>query len=224
MAEILVVAAHPDDEALGCGGTIARHADAGDTIRVLFLTDGVGARGAAGPEAAQRRAAAEAASRHLGVAGARFLSFPDNALDTVPLLSVVQAVERMASEAPPEIVYTHFGFDLNIDHRIAFQATMTAFRPQPGCRVRRILAFETRSSTEWAGVPAALAFLPTVHVDIAATLGRKRAALAAYAAEMRPAPHARSHEALDALAALRGAEAGLAAAEAFVLVREIIAP
>jgi LmbE family N-acetylglucosaminyl deacetylase len=223
MAEILVVAAHPDDEALGAGGTLARHADAGDHVRVLFLTDGVGARGAGDAAAAERRAAAKAAAAQLGIAETRFLSFPDNALDTVPLLSIVQAVEAMAAEAAPDIVYTHFGFDLNVDHRVAFQATMTAFRPQPGCRVRRILAFETRSSTEWAGAPAALSFCPTVHVDIAATLERKRGALAAYAAEMRPAPHGRSHKALDALATLRGAEVGLAAAEAFVLVREIIA-
>jgi len=224
MGAILVVAAHPDDEALGAGGTLARDADAGHRVRVLFLTDGVGARGAADAAAAERRAAAEAAAARLGIAETRFLSFPDNALDTVPLLSIVQAVEAMAAEAPPETVYTHFGFDLNIDHRIAFQATMTAFRPQPGCRVRRILAFETRSSTEWAGSPPALAFCPTVYVDVAATMARKRAALAAYAAEMRPAPHARSLEALDALAVLRGAEVGLAAAEAFVLVREIATP
>jgi LmbE family N-acetylglucosaminyl deacetylase len=223
MAEILVVAAHPDDEALGCGGTIARHADAGDVVRVLFMTDGVGARGG-GDDAArrERRQAAEGAAAILGITAMRFHDFPDNALDTVPLLRVAQAIEAIAGEHPPHTVYTHFGHDLNIDHRIVFQAVMTAFRPQPHCSVRRILCFETRSSTEWAANPAALAFQPNHHVEITATLARKRAALEAYAAEMRPAPHARSLAALEALAMLRGAEVGVAAAEAFVLVREIV--
>ncbi len=223
MPDVLVVAAHPDDEALGCGGAIARHADAGDRVRILFLTDGISARGNANTFAQEaRRSAAQVAAGILGVAGLVFRDFPDNALDMVPLLAVVQAIEAEAASHPPALVYTHFGHDLNIDHRVAFQAVMTAFRPQTACNVRRILCFETRSSTEWAGNPAALSFHPNHYVDITGTLERKRDALSAYAAEMRPAPHARSVAALDALAALRGAEVGLAAAEAFVLVREIV--
>ena len=136
--KVLVVAAHPDDEALGAGAAIARHAQAGDHVSVLFLTNGTSAREGAGQsEARARRACAEAAARMVGVSDLRFENFPDNAMDTVPLLQIVKAVECVASAAEPEIVYLHHAGDLNIDHAIAARATLTCFRPLPGARVRR---------------------------------------------------------------------------------------
>lgn len=220
---ILVVASHPDDEALGCGGAMRRHADSGDEVGVLFLCDGVSARA---PEqrsraAAARREAACIAAEILGASEPRFLDFPDNRLDTVPLLDVVQAIETILAEVRPTVVYTHHSGDLNIDHRRTARAVMTACRPQGELMVRSIYGFEVPSSTEWAPPRAEEAFLPQHFVDIAGRLEAKLAALAAYGDEMRPFPHPRSGQAVTALAKWRGASAGLEAAEAFIVLRQI---
>ena len=223
---ILVVAAHPDDEVLGCGGTMARHAADGDEVHVLFLADGVTARRDLADPDAERERRAEAACRAAAILGAqppRLLDFADNRLDEGPLLDVVQAVEAVAAEIGPEMVYTHHGGDLNADHRIAHQAVMTACRPLPGRKERTILAFETVSSTEWASRWFGEAFRPNRYVDVTGYLDKKLAALACYDAEIRPFPHPRSPENLRALARVRGAESGLENAEAFVSLREIVA-
>ncbi len=222
---ILIVAAHPDDEVLGCGGTMARHAAAGDKVHVLFLADGVGARGSTIDQSAAldaRRAAAERAIAILGAKQPTFLDFPDNQLDTVPLIEIIQAIEATATDLLPQVVYTHHPADLNIDHRICQQAVVTAFRPFPGQSVRAIHGFEVCSSTEWAFPTTGAAFVPTRYVDISAFLETKLAALDAYAAEMREFPHIRSIKAVRALATWRGACIGCEAAEAFATVREII--
>lgn len=217
---VLVVAAHPDDETLGCGGTIARHAAAGDTVSLLFLADGVGARGDHDAAAiAGRTRAAAAAAAALGAEPPRCLGLPDNRLDTVALLDIVKAIEALVEEVRPAVVYTHHGGDLNIDHRIAHRAVLTACRPLPESPVRAIHAFEVPSSSEWASPGDA--FVPTRFVDIAATFATKMAALACYGDEMRAFPHPRSAQAVEALARWRGASAGLALAEAFAVVREI---
>ncbi len=220
---ILVVAAHPDDEVLGCGGTIARHADEGDEVQVLFLTDGVGARGisSSGPACQARKSAAHAAAATLGIGEVQFLGLPDNRLDSVNLLDVVKPIEHIVQEFRPSVIYTHHGGDLNVDHRISHEAVLTACRPQPGASVSRILFFETPSSTEWADPSIGPAFRPTCFVGIAEQMSRKTAALRLYEEEMRPFPHARSLEAIEALARTRGCAAGLPAAEAFVILREI---
>lgn len=219
---VLVVAAHPDDEALGCGGAMRRHADAGDKIDVLFLCDGVGARNQnTGGESSARREAANSAAKILGASEPLFLNFPDNRLDSVPLLDIVQAIEGVIGEIRPQVVYTHHGGDLNVDHRIAMGAVMTACRPHAGSPVRSIYAFEVPSSTEWAPPRAEDAFLPQHFVDISAQLYAKLAALDAYKTEMRTFPHPRSIEAVTALAKWRGASAGLEAAEAFAVLRQI---
>ncbi|WPB87441.1 PIG-L deacetylase family protein [Sediminicoccus rosea] len=224
MSRVLVVAAHPDDEVLGCGGTLARHVEAGDSVAVMFLTDGVGARGNS-PEAEPARRAREASARAalsiLGVCEIVFGNLPDNQIDSVPLLRVAQAVEAVARERQPDLVYTHHIGDLNVDHRLAHQAVLTAFRPQPGQARPTILAFETASSTEWQSVAAGLAFQPNWFEPIEGQLERKLDSLKAYGQEMRPWPHARSLTAVEHLARWRGATIGCAAAEAFMLVRRI---
>ncbi|MBW7862681.1 MAG: PIG-L family deacetylase [Rhodocyclaceae bacterium] len=226
METVLVVAAHPDDEVLGCGGTLARHAAAGDAVHVLFLADGVAARTAGGsvdPGALTARLdAAREAAAILGLAGVDALGLPDNRLDTVPLLDLVQAVERVLARLDPQIVYTHHHGDLNIDHRLAHQAVLTACRPLPGCSVHTLRCFEVPSSTEWQA-PGAAPFEPNLFIDVTATLDRKRRALQAYGAELRTFPHPRSIEAIEALGRWRGASAGLAHAEAFVVARQIVA-
>src|SRR5690606_13255435 len=148
---VLVVAAHPDDEALGCGGTIVRHVTCGADVQVLFLADGEFARPGADTAARdERREAACKAAMMLGTRPPIFGTFPDNRLDTVALLDVVRLVERTIAAVRPDTVYTHHGADLNVDHRIAFQAVLTACRPIPECPARQLLAFETLSSTEWS--------------------------------------------------------------------------
>ena len=218
---VLVVAAHPDDEALGCGGTLARHTAEGDTVHAIFLTNGVGSRGHSSAEARERNAAARVALAILGVAEVEFYSFPDNQLDTLSLLEVVRAIEARLDAFRPDIVYTHHAGDLNIDHRICQQAVLTAFRPAPGQSVHAIYGFEVCSSTEWAFAGADRAFLPVHFVDIVDYLGAKLAALEAYGDEMRPFPHVRSFEAIKALAQWRGSTVGVAAAEAFSVIREV---
>lgn len=220
MERVLVVAAHPDDEALGCGGTMARLAAEGATVDVLFLADGVGARGSA-PDAAglERRGMAERAAKALGARAPAFLDFPDNRLDTVPLLDVVTAIERHSRDLRPELVLTHHAGDLNVDHRLCCQAVLTAFRPLPGQSVRAIHGFEVASSTEWAFGAAGPAFSPNLFWDIGDHFAAKLEALRIYAEEMRPFPHARSVEAVEACARWRGASVGVAAAEAFSVLR-----
>lgn len=223
---ILVIAAHPDDEVLGCGGTIARHHQMGDTVSVLMFTDGVGSRSnapqpGASEGLAERRACAERASTILGVAHLEMLSYPDNAMDTVPLLEIVKAIEAALDRAQPNIVYTHHASDVNIDHRRVHDASIAACRPQPGHVVEQLLFFETPSSTEWRPPASMSCFAPNWFVDISDTFSAKLDALRAYAPELREFPHPRSLEAVEHLARWRGASVGLAAAEAFELGRNI---
>ena len=217
---VLVVAAHPDDDVLGCGATIARWVREGRQVVVAFLTDGVGARSDADPDAAERRqSAAQAAAAILGVTDLRFADWPDNRLDQVPLLELAQHVERLVVELRPDTVLTHHAGDLNIDHRRACQAVVTACRPQPGHPVRALWSFEVASSTEWQIPNPGLAFVPTAFVDVSGYLERKLEALDAYQEEIRDWPHPRSRRALEALARWRGSSIGVEAAEAFVVMR-----
>ncbi len=221
---ILIIAAHPDDEILGVGGTAARHARSGDRVEVLIVAEGATSRTAtrdvtasAGDLDALRQAARQAAAE-LGTQPPRFLGLPDNRLDSLDLLDVVKAIEGVVGEIRPDVIYTHHAGDLNVDHGIVQRAVLTACRPMPGGNIRAIYAFETVSSTEWGrGVP----FAPTRYVAIANELPAKLAALRHYTSEMRPFPHARSLEAVEALARVRGAQAGVPAAEAFMVLLEV---
>lgn len=221
MKTILVVAAHVDDEALGCGGTIARHAANGDEVHVIFMADGVASRDKPkGNELQLRNEAAERAAAILGVKAIYLQGLPDNCMDSLPLLDIVQPLEKLIDEICPDTIYTHHNGDLNIDHRITHQAVMTVCRPQPDYFVSEIYVFEVMSSTEWQS-PGAPPFIPNVFVDIGKYIEVKKAALSEYAQEMRKTPHSRSIENLESLARYRGHSVGLSAAEAFMLVRKI---
>lgn len=216
---ILVVAAHSDDEVLGIGGTIARYRREGHSVAVQFLTDGVGSRGEDQPAAERRRAAASAAARILGYRMLPPAAFPDNALDTVALLALVKVIERAKAEVTPDLVLTHYWNDLNIDHRRAFEAVITAFRPQPGERCRSILCFEVASATEW-GSPSA-AFRPNKYIELSAEdVATAIEAYKVYTEEIRPSPHTRSVEAFRARRLVRGHEFGLPWAEGLMVCRE----
>ncbi len=221
----LIIAAHPDDEVLGCGGAILKLTRAGAEVHLAFLADGVGARNPdparRQAELAQRRAAAAAAARILGVASLSFDDLPDNRLDSIPLLDITQKVEALIDQHRPTTLFTHHAGDLNIDHRLTHQAVITACRPQRGHPVRTLLCFEQPSSTEWQPPGSGLAFTPHWFVDISATLAGKLAALEAYAAELRDWPHPRSRQGSEHLARWRGASVGCDAAEAFMLARHL---
>lgn len=220
--EVLVVAAHPDDEVLGCGGAIARHARAGDTVTIVIVGEGITSR----PDGQRAELdaltkAAQRASALLGAASLELLGLPDNRLDAMPLLDLIQRIEAVKAKRSPAIVYTHHAGDLNVDHRRVHEAVVTAFRPLPGVKPATLLFFEVPSSTEWQTAGSAPPFSPNWFVDIAATLEAKLAALGAYASEMRPWPHPRSAEAVTHLARWRGASIGRPAAEAFMTGRHI---
>jgi LmbE family N-acetylglucosaminyl deacetylase len=216
---ILVVAAHADDEVLGCGGTIARQVAEGHTVHVVFLADGVSSRPGADADALERRVSAtEKARQVLGITTTTFLDLPDNRLDSLPLIDVVQLLEAVIGRIKPSVIYVHHYGDLNVDHRVAHQAVMTACRATPGNQVKEIYAFEVMSSTEWNSVGYA-PFLPNLFVDISAYLSIKSRALEAYAIEMRPAPHSRSLEHISILSQHRGYSVGVEAAEAFMVMR-----
>jgi len=226
MTRVLVVAAHPDDEILGCGGVMARHSAAGDEVRVLIVAEGATSRdgndGNDGKaEVAKLQAAARAAAKVVGAAEVRFLGLPDNRLDGLQLLDVVQALEAVIAELQPHTVYTHHGGDLNLDHRIVHQAVLTACRPLPGQTVRALYAFEVASSSEWGSQATGGGFAPDTFIDVAATIEAKLQALRCYDLEMRDFPHARSYDAVRAQATLRGASVGCTAAEAFMLIRRV---
>lgn len=221
---VLVVAAHPDDEVLGAGGTIAVHAEAGDMVTIAILGEGATSRtdsSKSGPNAvAQLKADASKAADILGAVNVQFMDLPDNRFDNLELLNIVKRVEQVVSQYQPDIVYTHCEHDLNIDHVITHRAVLTACRPLPGSRVRRVLTFEVPSSTGWAGPHHN--FIPNVFMDISRTLGKKTDAMQAYDTEIRAFPHPRSIQALIYRAGVWGSQVGLEAVEAFSLVREVI--
>ena len=218
---LLVVAAHPDDEVLLCGGTMARLASEGWRVESLIVGDVSTSRehmDEAEILTHRRRVEAEMdGARHaLGAHGVRQLRFADNRMDTVALLDLVKAVESVVDELSPELVITHQAGDLNVDHRLVHEAVLTATRPLPGSAVRQVLAGEVLSSSEWR-YPTR--FSPNVFREMAAFLEAKCAALEAYGSEIRSWPHPRSREGILHLARTRGMAAGLEAAEAFELVR-----
>jgi LmbE family N-acetylglucosaminyl deacetylase len=226
---VLVVAAHPDDEILGCGATAARLVQEGHDVYFAILGEGItsrhGTRDAADASQLSRlRQHARTASHKVGVKELFLHKLPDNRLDTVPLLEVVKLVEDLVEKLRPEVVYTHHGGDLNIDHGVIHRAVLTATRPVAGQRVREIYAFEVPSSTEWAFQRLEPVFRPNVFVDVSRTLEIKIAAMACYETESREFPHPRSPEALRAIAARWGSVAGCAAAEAFELIRSVRPP
>jgi N-acetylglucosamine malate deacetylase 1 len=225
---VLVIAAHPDDEILGCGGTIAKHVKKGDKVHCIILAEGITSRDKIRNRELHQREltelgiAAQKANQILGVHTLRLLDFPDNRMDSVDRLDIIKVVEDLINEFKPDIVYTHHIGDVNIDHRRIHEAVITACRPIPGNHfVKQILFFETASSTEWMTPGSAPAFSPNWYVDISETLELKLDALRAYECEMREWPHARSVEALKYLAHWRGANIGVHAAEAFILGRNI---
>lgn len=227
MKKILVVAAHPDDEVLGCGGTIAKCAKLGDQVYILILGEGISSRYKNRKDARKRdihnlKKQAKDAANILGVKEIFFSDFPDNNFDSVPILKIIKEIEKIKKIIRPNIIYTHHYGDLNIDHRIAYEAVLTACRPLKNESVREIYSFEVPSSTEWHGPSKETSFIPDRFVGISITIKKKIEALRCYEHELRPYPHPRSIKGIRVLAAKRGTESGLKFAESFETIRAVI--
>jgi LmbE family N-acetylglucosaminyl deacetylase len=218
---VLIVAAHPDDEVLGCGGTIAKHANNGDRVYVAALADGVSSRKGYKLSKKQiRKKEFIKAAKMMGVSKTFYFGYKDQRLDTISLLKITQRIEKIINKIKPDIIYTHHKNDLNMDHRIAFDAVLTACRPKIGQSVREILSFEIPSSTEW-NYPHM--FTPNVFIEISATINKKIMALESYQSEVDGCkyPCPTSPKAVRILAQKRGCEAGMEFTEAFELVRSL---
>lgn len=217
---VLVIAAHPDDEILGLGGTVRKHVLAGDAVRSWVACEGISMRYDEDHRAALHRQMTAAAGV-LGVAELVCGDLPDQKLDSLPLVDVITKVEQQIRDFRPDVVYAHFGGDVNHDHRVLFEAMQVATRPYSAPWVREVLLYETPSSTEWGAPTLQGAFLPEIFVDIGATLEAKIEAFLRYEREIRPAPHPRSPESLRARARTWGSVVGVEAAEVFQVMRAI---
>jgi LmbE family N-acetylglucosaminyl deacetylase len=220
----LVIAAHPDDEILGCGGTIARLTQAGHNFTIAILGEGITSRFARREDVdpalvKQLHAKAVEAGTIVGVRDVRLFNLPDNRFDTVSLLDVVKIIEGLIEEIQPHLVFTQHGGDLNIDHVVTYRATLTATRPLSSSPVQSLYAYEVASSTEWSFQNFAPPFQPNAFFDITGFVEKKISAMQVYETETRVFPHPRSPEALANQAGHWGSVVGVRAAEAFQLIR-----
>lgn len=221
---ILIIAAHPDDEVLGCGGTIAKYAKAGSKIYCLFLGKGKSSRFEIKNNKAIKKEQkflikeTQKAAEIIGISKIFFADFPDQKYDTIPLVKIIKAIEKIKNKIKPEIIFTHHFGDLNLDHRITFKAVLDVCNLKKDETVNKIYSFEVPSSTEWS---PNLPFLPNFFVDIKETIDNKIEALKSYRSELREYPHPRSLKSVEAIAQKRGAEINKEFAEAFELIREI---
>lgn len=224
MKKILIIAAHPDDEVLGCGGTIARLNKEGYELYTLILGEGITSRddvrnkGKRKEEIDTLRQQSNNANKILGVKEVLFFSFPDNRFDAVPFLDIVKTIEKVKKEIKPGIVFTHYEKDLNIDHQITYKAVITATRPISEETVKEIYSFEIPSSTEWS---YPLSFSPNVFYNISETMNIKLRALEEYKTELREYPYPRSLKGIKLIAKTWGMKVGLNYAEAFKMIRSV---
>jgi len=219
---ILVVVAHSDDETISMGGTIRKHITNGDSVIAISMTDGVSSRANTDiKEISKRTDSAELASRILGFKWGDCFNFKDNAMDSYPLIEIVKCIEESKKKYQPNLVYTHSGADLNIDHRVVANAVLTAFRPEPGEICKEIRLFEVPSATDYGHKSLTGIFNPNVFISIDNEWDFKEEALKAYNKEMRLYPHSRSIQGISNLARLRGSQVGFNMAEAFEAIRKL---
>ncbi len=223
MKKVLVIASHPDDELLGVGGTLARHVDEGDYVETLILGEGMTSRGIAGKDLEaklnQLHQNTLNAAKIIGIKNTYFSHLPDNRFDSIDFLEIVKVVENYIDQIEPDVIYTHHYGDLNIDHRLTYQAVITACRPIE--RFPDIFAFETASATEWNVGKKEEMFYPNYYVNIEKTMQRKLEALECYQSEMRQYPHPRSLKGIEIMAQHWGMIVGHRYVEAFELIRKV---
>ena len=223
---ILILAAHPDDEVLGCGGTMAKLRAEGHDVKIAILGEGVTSRYKKREEADRLllnslHEHARKAADMLDIKDVFLYALPDNRFDTLPILEVVKIVEELIEKYSPNTIFTHGCADLNVDHAMTHRAVLTATRPQEGHPVRNLYAFEIPSSTDWSFHRMMPAFQPNTFFNIDSTIETKKRAMACYETEVQPFPHPRSLEGLEIVARRWGTVVGCRAAEAFELVRSV---
>ncbi|EAC1787038.1 PIG-L family deacetylase [Campylobacter coli] len=223
MKKILIIAAHPDDEVLGCFGTVSKFIKEGYEAYTLILGEGKTSRVANKNEIKYKEFEileneALKANQSIGIKELFREKFPDNRFDSVPLLDIIKSIEKIKNILKPDIIFTHYAKDLNIDHQITFKAVLTATRPLINENVREIYSFEVLSSTEW-NYPTS--FSPNVFFDISDTLEDKIKAMSYYQSELCEFPHPRSLDGIKLQAQYHGLRVGLKNAEAFKLIRGI---
>ena len=227
MEKVLVIAAHPDDEILGCGGSIIEHIKQKDKVGIIIAAEGITSRDNSRnikkreKEVQKLHFVSKKIAKNLKVNFIEFLQLPDNRLDSLDLLDLVKKIEKIIIKFKPKTIYTHHSGDLNIDHRLINNATITACRPYPGQTVEKVLTFEIPSSTNWAEAKKESTFIPNYYREITKSLKNKIKFLSMYKDEMRRWPHARSIKAVESLAHYRGSTIGVKSAEAFQVVRYI---
>ncbi len=221
---ILVVAAHPDDEILGCGGTLARFRDEGNKIQTVFFTNGISSRNDKVSKKAIeiRKKNALLVAKKLKSNEPIFFDYPDNQLDTIPLLKIIKKIEKVLKNFKPNIIFTHFDKDLNIDHQVVSKAVTTATRPLSGSKLEMILFFEILSSTEWTYQNNKDSFTPNYFINIEKFISKKKDLLKIYREELREWPHSRSLRGTEILSNYRGMMSGTSNAEAFILSKKFL--
>ena len=217
---ILVVAPHPDDEILGCGGTIKKRVDEGHQVYVLIMSRGT-PKYYSEERIVNVRREAKAAGQLLGVKETLFFDFHAPELDTVPLAELSRKITEVLTRLQIHTVYLPHRGDIHYDHELVFRAGLVAARPTGNYSVKEIVCYETLSETEWAPPFPDSAFIPTHFVNITKQMDLKKEAMGCYKSQLRPFPNSRSLETIEALAKYRGATVGFERAEAFMLIRKI---
>lgn len=220
VTRVAVIGAHPDDELLGAGATLARHVRAGAKVHAVVVSDGARSRYPDEMKVTLEKDARRAAET-IGLTSISLLGLPDQRLDTVPVIELTQLIETVLDDVGPQVVYTHFPDDVNTDHGLVARAAWTACRPYSRERLCRFAVFETPSSTEWAWPTDGTSLQPNLFVDVTDTLNVKIAAMECYETELRDYPHPRSSRALRERAAFWGSQVGCLAAEPFRILREL---
>lgn len=225
MKKILVIAAHPDDEVLGMGGTILKLSMQGNEVHVLIVTDGSSSQYRDNENLQKiidaKKAETKRCNEILGVKQIHYGGLPDMKLDNIPHIEINKVIESFIDEIQPEIVYTHFWGDVNLDHQNVYRSTLVAVRPLKGQKVKELYCYRVPSSTEWTPNKPDTAFVPNVFVDISNVAETKYKAFAKYSTELRDYPHPRSVRHLKELDIAAGLRVGLGPTEEFMLLREL---
>lgn len=222
MKAVLVVAPHPDDETLGCGGTLARHKSEGDSIHWLIVTRMDPTVGFGKEQITHREAQLRHVADSYSFDSVNQLDFITTRLDELPMGKIISSISSIMKSITPETVYLPYRGDVHTDHRVVFDAVISCTKWFRYPCIRRILAYETLSETEFCINPDSNGFRPNVFVDISDHMNKKLQIMDIYASEIGAFPFPRSIESVKALAALRGATAGCETAEAFMLLKEIL--
>lgn len=221
MKRVLVVAAHPDDEILGLGGTIRNYFEKGYEIHCIIIAQGMKSRSHQTLSLTKLKENAIKSSKHVGYKSVEFFDFPDNELDSITTLDVTRVIEEKIEVFLPNIVFTHHNGDKNLDHRIIYDATLSATRPYAKHTVEELYAYETPSSTEWNFSNTSSSFIPNIFIDVSNSINYKLAAMKEYVSEIRDYPHPRSLESLKIIAQRWGTVVNQNFSEAFMLIRKI---